>query len=216
MSSKLLFGVAASWLLISVAHATTFQDLEGDLLENAQPPYLDLTSVSADVHPDHVFFSLTFSDTTDPSDIPLLSGTIELDVDQNPGTGQPGTRLDDHGLEPRIDMGVDYQLEFISGSPNAGFVYVDPSGSIFGLPDCPWTLVDRTITMEVPRSYTTALEGLLLDSAFDMLVVVGNSSGPTDRAPNGASPLTVDIPEPAVALLMGLAVCLIRRKPGSF
>ncbi len=203
-------------LVVSLARAVTFEDPAGDVFEFGQPPYFDLTSVSAEVNQNRVSFTLTFADTDPISDLTFSGGSFELDIDQNHETGKPGTRLDEYGLEPTITMGVDYWFEFYPYTSTAELYYVSPEGLESRLLDCPLNIDHQTVTITAPRSYTTALQGLFLGSAFDMVVVVGNDSGPTDRAPNGESPLSVVVPEPAAALLMAVAACLVRRRTGRF
>ncbi|MBI4578354.1 MAG: hypothetical protein HY718_01535, partial [Planctomycetes bacterium] len=73
-----------------------------------------------------------------------------------------------------------------------------------------YVLVDRTITIDVPISYSPDPVGIPLGATNGLAVLILNDSGwPTDRAPNGEEPFLFPVPEPSTALLAWLGTIAV-------
>jgi hypothetical protein len=149
-----------------------------------------------------------FHDAANPS--PSVVGYIDLDTDFNSATGRPSHINTTPGVPgPPIALGADYWLDLFSEALPGHAGKVDLIKSTGGL--------SGTVVAEVPivfgaQDFTITFNladiGNPTGGAFNYGILMGNFSGATDRAPNGADPAQADVvPEPASITLLcfGLA-----------
>jgi hypothetical protein len=208
-------------LTASAARADVYTDPTGDTF-GPGPFRPDITTYSAVASPGPqlITFEVDFAGPVSPphlfmpatSPAPSVVGYIDIDTDKDPATGGPSHINTVVGVPgPPIALGADYFIDLFSERLHPGLVDVanGTTGAVVGL--VPIAYGPTSLSVAVPFALINDPSGA---GNFDVLV--GNFSGATDRAPNGAGPNAIQvIPEPgALALLaVGLAgVASCRRR----
>src|SRR6185369_17321228 len=133
-------------------------------------------------------FTVTFAEKIFPPSSDnnrRLTGLIEIDTDQNPGTG--------HRSVVNAGMGVEYRVNLFSELRHPGFVDIDTDLSIdlIVMGTVPIVFTDNSFTVTVPLVMIGGDNGLVNYS-----IAAGVSGiGMTDWLPNGAEPaVSVAVP----------------------
>jgi len=180
--------VLVSGLVIGIGAA----DPAGDQFNFATPPAFDLVGYDISFAPGNLVVSLEF-DSAHAGDLNWLGGWVDFDTDQNPCTGWP-SHAELFGVEPYPVFGMDYAIELI---PDTGDAYLIRflNGQDYIVDDYPATINGSTVTVVIPRCLEAPCEGIVMDARFDAVILIGNSDGPTDLAPNDGGVIE-GIPQP--------------------
>ncbi len=127
-------------------------------------------------------FQLVFSGTISPADSGLpnaLVGAIDIDADQNSGTG--GLGVADTFCPNPPGLGIEYGVDMFSYNSGTGTMpIVDQNGTPVGNANA--TFQPNAVTIFVPLSLIGGDEGFV-----DTAAVAGTVDEPTDCAPDGQS-----------------------------
>jgi hypothetical protein len=170
-------------------------DPVGDVRNPASPLQNDIVSSSATFDRGSLTFKVSFAEKVfapSSGNVRHLNGYIEIDTDQNPGTGRlPMVYL---VSAPDINMGVDYQINLFSEAQHPGFVEIRtelPFDDVI-TGTVPIQFTDNSFTVVVPLVMLGGDNGLV---SYSLAIGVANIF-PTDRLPNGAEPApSVALPE---------------------
>ncbi|MBI3449252.1 MAG: hypothetical protein HY049_10095 [Acidobacteria bacterium] len=173
-------------LAVITKHILT--DPTGDHLTTPGNPIVDITSVDAGSDGITLSMKVNFSPDTDMSQV---IGYIELDTDQNPGTGLPSV-ANYYVPGTTQDIGADYVLdlfEFSMGGQVALFVANNPTpiGTV------PAKITGQTLELTVPMAMLRGDDG-----SMNLGMVLGNIYQPTDVAPE-AGHATITARPPSVS-----------------
>ena len=157
-------------------------------------PGPDLTGISGETDGTTLFLTLTFAGAITPppsgppNPMPLgppagneLVGFIELDIDQDGGTGTAEGPVFEFCPQPPADFGAEFVVDLGVYDPQTGTVILVPAGvTPAGSPiPVPITYTSNSLTVEVPNN------AIGDDGIVDAVTVVGNIPAPTDCAPDG-------------------------------
>jgi hypothetical protein len=182
--------IAAALTVVSLASAG-WGDPIGDLLDGSPPPALDLTRVTTSLQPGFLVVRMEFDPSAaQPSDMNELSGFVDFDVDSNP---QTGTSSHIESLlpppAPYPSIGVDYFLAIYPGFALAELYLVTAEEAVsINLYDV--VFEGMSAVLEVPLCQNNdPYTGICIDGRYDLVALLGNGNGFTDRIPNDASVL---------------------------
>lgn len=203
MLRGLLPGLVLSAFLAPLASAGTLviPDPLGDTVVTGHTPLLDIAQTAVTVTDNAVDIRLTYEASLTPETLKNSMLVLELGTrPEHRGT----SRIADWGLEP-IET-VNYFVEFIPFSQDCEFVYFDDDHVGQHLPNLPATFDRNTVNISVPRSHGSPLQGLLLGSSFELLILTFDYYGLGDICWENRSPYVIPVPEPATGLagLLGL------------
>jgi hypothetical protein len=188
---------ALCWLLFAglflIVPAWAWPDGQGDTLEFANPPLLDLTDLTVTFGPGVIEIKLVYDATTNSADLEGMSGFVDFDVDLNDATGRP-THIEEFGYPSAPVMGVDYYVFFYPFFGMAELFFSDENGDT-SIGFFSTTIDATTVSVTIPRCELGPLDGICIGAVYELAALVGNSEGATDRAPNGEVPLS-GIPSP--------------------
>lgn len=158
-------------------------------------PGPDLTGISGETDGTTLFLTLTFADTISPppaigpgpgptGDDPggnEVVGFIELDIDQDGGTGTASGPIFQFCPQPPANFGSEFLVDLGNYDPQTGTVALEPIGIVpKGVETpVPITYTSNSLTVEVPNS------AIGDDGIVDAVTVIGNLPAPTDCAPDG-------------------------------
>jgi hypothetical protein len=175
---------------------------------------LDIISTDATTSGGNVTFTVLFSGPISPASAfaaDSVLGVIDIDTDQNAGTGATpliNSWISLFGIPgPPVNMGDEFYIDLSSelGAPGDVSIIEAVTASPIGM--VPITYSATSFTIVVPLSLLGNDDGLM-----NYAVVAGTLSEPTDRAPNGDTPLTsalVQNPEPGTFILGSCGVVLV-------
>jgi len=173
-------------------------DPTGDVRDPSSPLQHDIVSSSATFNRESLTLTVSFAEKVFPPSSDnnrRLMGFIEIDTDQNPGTGHHSLvpLAGPPGVSPDLKLGVDYRISLTSESRHPGFVEVDTDASfeyvVTGT--VPILFTDNSFTITVPLVALGSDNGLV-----NYGIAVGVSDIGTDRLPNGDEPaVSVAVPE---------------------
>ncbi|HKG78202.1 MAG TPA: hypothetical protein VKA78_02260, partial [Pyrinomonadaceae bacterium] len=171
-------------------------DLTGDVRDPSSSLQHDIISTAATFDRDSITFTVSFAEQIFPesSGNPRsLRGLIEIDTDQNSGTG--ARPLVDLLRPPEMNLGVEFQITLFNESRHPGFVDIRmplPSNDDVFTGRVPILFTDTSFSVTVPLSMLGSDNGLVNYGVGVYMADIGE----TDRAPNGAVPATsVPVPE---------------------
>lgn len=166
----------------AVTAPATVSDPVGDTVgEGVQ---IDLTSMSAFFGNGILEIQLVFAGPVSPPDLEepnALVGFIDLDLDQDGGTGFEANTDAELPDQPATDLGVEAFVDLFTYSGIDGAVDLVADGTLELLARVPAVLTDTTLTARIPLSV------LGDDGRVDLAAVVGNDIEPTDKAPNAGA-----------------------------
>ena len=148
----------------------------------------DITSTAATFNGGSLTFKVNFVEhvyAASSGDPRYLTGFIDIDSDQDPATG--GAPAVDVMGPPAMNLGVDFQIELVSELDHPGFVNVRSKQGVDAvIGTVPILFTDTSFSVTVPLTMLGGDNGLV-----NYGVGVGvQSTGQTDRVPNGALPVT--------------------------
>jgi hypothetical protein len=169
-------------------------DPVGDTLSSATDPKLDAVEVRITLSATSVEVRLVFDPAVGTSDnLQALGGYVDFDVDMSTQTGRT-SHIDEFAAPPALHLGVDYYLNFLQHAGLAELLYCpDATHELSrGLYDVVPT--DHGVVIVLDRVASVDSNGICLSGPFWSAMVVGNDDGPTDRVPNGSTPIRVSFP----------------------
>jgi hypothetical protein len=186
-------------------------DPTGDVRDPSSSLQNDIVSSKATFDRGSLTFTVTFAEKVFPASSGnerALTGFIEIDTDQNPGTGH---RSIVHIAGPQdgsvaLNLGVDYRINLTSESWHPGFVEVNDwwvDDSVMGT--VPILFTDNSFTFTVPLVMLGGDNGLV---NYGMAVGVGFIG--TDRLPNGADSAVSVAVSDLIAIDNGAGVTISR------
>jgi hypothetical protein len=180
-------------LLTTSSHAMPIID---DLGDTFGVGLFDIASMDIQYDATNLYIATTFtgpvseSGAGNPFD---LYGYIDLDVDQNPGTGvQANTDI----WGGASGIGMDYFLNIADGLPDGQIQLVDSAFTVIG--NVPIIFGANSFSSTVPLALLGADDGLV-----DYAAIFGGIGGPDDFIPNQGFGTSQPVPEPATVLLLG-------------
>lgn len=228
MKSRRFFSltVAAACLLLAApaVHAGIFySDPAGDTFGTPGAP--DIVGVMTELTGptmDDMKFKVDFASPINPGN---FFGYLDIDNDLNPASGgfggwgtdlqpaYPNSWLNNFISQavvpgPSVNLGTEYYIDLYSATINGvADVYEAFGPSVVGTTS---TVAFGMNSLE----FTLSLSLLGGNKYFNYGLIVGSLDGPSDRAPNGAEPLST-VPEPSSAvlftLMFGIGIPLYRR-----
>lgn len=164
-------------------------DPVGDVRDPSSPLQNDIVSSKATFDGESLTFTVSFAEKVFPASSNndrALTGIIEIDTDQNPGTGHRSIvhLAGPPDVSPDLKLGVDYRINLFSESRHPGFVEVnDWSVDDLVTGTVPIVFTDNSFTFTVPLVMLGGDNGLVNYGIAVAIGVIG-----TDTLPNGADP----------------------------
>jgi hypothetical protein len=190
-------------MMVSPAHAGTVLDPVGDTFRAGAVQH-DITSVSTAVGGGNVQFTFNFAAAISAPSVLAgnnVVGFIDLDTDQNPVTGAvPITNV--FSPAPPVVMGDEFFVDvgFETANPGSVGIFDAISSALVGT--VPIAFGATSFSLSIPLALLGGDDGLM-----NFAAIFGSFLEPTDRIPNGATPLsTAAVPTPATLLLLTSAV----------
>jgi hypothetical protein len=186
-------------------------DPVGDVRDPSSPLQIDIVSSKATFDRGSLTFTVNFAEKVFPASSGnerALTGFIEIDTDQNPGTGHRSTVFIAGAPDgsPDLNLGVDYRISLFSEARHPGFVEVEywwvddlVTGTV------PILFTDNSFTFTVPLVMLGGDNGLV---NYGIAIVVGTVG--TDRLPNGADPAVSAAVPDLIAIDNGAGVTISR------
>jgi hypothetical protein len=185
-------------------------DPAGDVF-GAGPVRPDIISTDASFNSFNLTFTVMFGGNISPASAfapDSILGFIDVDTDQNPLTGAaPWINAFIPALVPGppVSLGDEYFVDLGSEMLHAGFVDIVDALTSNTAGTVPIAFSATSFSIDIPLSVLGNDDGLL-----NYAVLIGTFNEPTDRAPNGDTPLvSVDppsVPEPGTLSLAGIAL----------
>ena len=211
------FFVAAAVVVAAVGSASAgpiIADPVGDRFGSTGP---DITGIGADHfdNPGFVTFTVQFAGPIAPPSAfapNSVTGFIDIDADKNPATGNTNPFVNQFGGSPPFNLGSELSVDLFSELFHPGMVDVTDGFGGTVLATVPITFGPSGFTFLVPNSVFTGVGGSV---SFNYAAVFGDFLAPSDRVPNGATPLA-STPEPTSLAAFGFlalaAGAAVRRK----
>jgi hypothetical protein len=182
-------------------------DPTGDADVPASSSGPDIISTGARFDGGSLTFTVSFAEEVFPASFRnarSVIGFIDIDTDQNPATG--ATPIVDRSSLPRMNLGVEFQIDLVSESSHPGFVDVRSRVGGVAVGRVPILFTDNSFRVTVPLALLGDDNGLV-----NYGVAMGVFGfGPTDRVPNGAVPI-MSVPVPELIAIDGRAGVTISR-----
>lgn len=167
-------------------------DPVGDVHDPSSPLQNDIVSSKATFDGGALTFTVSFADKIFPAssnNSRRLTGIIEIDTDQNAGTGHRSIVhiAGPPEYSPYLDLGVDYRINLFSESRHPGFVEVETDVSFDDIVTgtVPILFTENSFTITVPLIALGSDNGLV---DYGILIAAGDVA--SDRLPNGVDPAT--------------------------
>jgi hypothetical protein len=180
-----------------------YTDPVGDTFPG-NPTGPDVVGISADtfVNPGFATFSAQFAGAIAPPSAfapNSLTGIIDIDIDRNPATGNTSPLVNLFAGAPPFNLGSEFSIDLFSELFHPGFVDITDGSGLTTLATVPITFTADGFTFMVPNS----VFGQSGNYQFNFAGVFGDFLAPSDRVPNGPTPL-LSTPEPANLAAFGL------------